>query len=50
MIYLIKGLAEVHDNDVSLAFFIEGVRDVLDKLDQLGFTAKFAAETMLIWL
>ena len=50
VVYLIKGLTEVHNNDVSLAFFIKGIRDVLNKLDQLSFTAEFTAETMLIWL
>ena len=41
VIYLVKGFAEVHNNDVSLSTFIKCVRDVLDKLNQLGFATEF---------
>ena len=41
VIYLIKGLADVHYNNVSLTTFIRCVRDVLYKLNWLGFTTEF---------
>ncbi|MCG8069894.1 MAG: hypothetical protein JAY84_18780 [Candidatus Thiodiazotropha taylori] len=40
VIHLIKGLAEVHYDDISLTAFIKRVRDILDELYQLGFTAE----------
>ena len=49
-IYLIKGLAEVRYNNVSLTTFIIYVTDVLYKLNKLGFTTEIFAETMLVWM
>ena len=42
MIDLIKGFAEVHDNDIILTTIIKSIGKVLDELDKLGFATEFA--------
>ena len=48
MIDLIKGLTEIHNHDICLSAFIQGVKEVLGELDQLCFIAQFSYETMLV--
>ena len=45
---LVKGLAEVHDYYISLAFLIKRVVEILCKLNELSLAAYSASETMLI--
>ena len=40
VIYLIKGLAEVHYNNVSLTTFIKCVRDCRVQIELAGFTSE----------
>ena len=47
MWYLIKGLAEVQENDVSLIVFVEIFSKVITCKYQLSFTGTFFVEAML---
>jgi len=47
MWYLIEGLAEVQENDVSLIVFVEIFSKVITCKYQLSFTRTFFAEAML---
>ena len=46
----VKGLAEVEEQHVGLAFGINGARPVMNCLDKLGFGKEAFAEPMLIWV
>ena len=48
MIDLVKGLAEVHNDDIRLPAFTEFVGEVMDELNELGFTTAFTTEPMLV--
>ena len=48
MISHTKGFTEVHDYDICLSTYIQRIKEVMGKMDQLCFTAQSTSEAMLV--
>ena len=44
---VIKGLAEVKQNEISLLFLIDGFEKIIDQHEKLGFTRALLSDAML---
>ena len=44
---IIKGIAEVKQNEISLLFLIDGFEKIIDQHEELGFTRALLSEAML---